>query len=114
MRLCINPTCQKPQNADNQLFCQTCGSELLLEGRYKVTTLLSDKGGCGNTYKVEDLRDNNQVKVLKVLILNYAKAVELFKQEAAVLQTLQYPGIPKGYESIEFFPKNNNTPCIVW
>ena len=115
MRLCINPNCQKPQNAENQIFCQTCGSELLLEGRYKVTTLLSDKGGCGNTYKVEDLRDNNQVKVLKVLTLNGAKVVELFKQEAAVLQKLEHPGIPKGYESMEFFPRDSQNPlhCLV-
>jgi serine/threonine protein kinase len=115
MSLCINPNCQKPQNLDNQLFCQTCGSELLLAGRYKVTKLLSDKGGFGKTYQVEDLHENNKVKVLKVLILNVAKAVELFKQEAAVLQKLQHPGIPKGYESIEFFPKNSQDPlhCFV-
>ena len=115
MRLCINPNCQKPENADNHLFCQTCGSELLLEGRYKVKERLSDKGGFGTTYLVEDLDDNNQVKVLKVLTLNGAKAVELFKQEAAVLQTLQHPGIPKGYEAIEFFPRNSQDPlhCFV-
>jgi formylglycine-generating enzyme required for sulfatase activity len=115
MSLCINPNCQKPENADNQLFCQSCGSELLLAGRYRVTKLLSDKGGFGRTYQVEDLHDNNKVKVLKVLILNVAKAVQLFKQEAAVLQKLQHPGIPKGYESIEFFPKNSQDPlhCLV-
>ena len=115
MRLCINPNCQRPQNADDRLFCQACGSQLLLAQRYTVTQLLSDKGGFGKSYKVEDVRDNNQVKVLKVLTLNDAKAVELFKQEAKVLQTLQHPGIPKGYEPIEFFPRNSPDPlhCLV-
>ncbi len=115
MSLCINPNCQKPQNPDNQLFCQNCGSELLLAGHYKVTQLLSDKGGFGKTYQVEDLYDNNKVKVLKVLILNVAKAVELFQQEAAVLQQLRHPGIPQGDGYIEFFPKNSQNPvhCFV-
>ena len=115
MSLCINPNCQKPQNPDNQLFCQTCGSELLLAGHYKVTQLLSDKGGFGKTYQVEDLYDNNKVKVLKVLTLNVAKAVELFQQEAAVLKQLRHPGIPQGDGYIEFFPKNSQNPvhCFV-
>ena len=115
MSLCINPNCQKPQNPDNQLFCQTCGSELLLAGHYKVTQLLSDKGGFGKTYQVEDLYDNNKVKVLKVLTLNIAKAVELFQQEAAVLKQLRHPGIPQGDGYIEFFPKNSQNPvhCFV-
>jgi len=115
MSLCINPNCQKPQNPDNQLFCQNCGSELLLAGHYKVTQLLSDKGGFGKTYQVEDLYDNNKVKVLKVLTLNVAKAVELFQQEAAVLQQLRHPGIPQGDGYIEFFPKNSQNPvhCFV-
>ncbi|WP_460202812.1 4-Cys prefix domain-containing protein [Scytonema sp. NUACC21] len=34
MCLCINPQCPKLQNPDNILFCQACGSELLLEGQY--------------------------------------------------------------------------------
>jgi formylglycine-generating enzyme required for sulfatase activity len=115
MRLCINPNCRKPENADNQIFCQNCGSEILLAGRYKVTQLLSDKGGFGKTYQVEDSAKNNIVKVLKVLTLNVPKAVELFQQEAAVLQQLNHPGIPQGDGYIEFFPKNSQDPlhCFV-
>ncbi|WP_334692108.1 4-Cys prefix domain-containing protein [Nostoc sp.] len=40
MTLCINPQCPRPQNSKNILFCQACGSELLLEGRYRVTRQL--------------------------------------------------------------------------
>ncbi|NJM88280.1 MAG: hypothetical protein HC847_15050 [Hydrococcus sp. RU_2_2] len=36
MSLCINPRCPNPQNQDTLLFCTSCGSELLLEGRYRV------------------------------------------------------------------------------
>ncbi|MEL6165363.1 MAG: 4-Cys prefix domain-containing protein, partial [Cyanobacteria bacterium J06628_3] len=33
----MNPNCPKPEdNPDNIIFCLGCGSELLLQGRYKV------------------------------------------------------------------------------
>ncbi|EDX73493.1 hypothetical protein MC7420_3667 [Coleofasciculus chthonoplastes PCC 7420] len=40
MSLCINPKCQNSDNPDNLLYCQSCQSELLLEGRYRVISLL--------------------------------------------------------------------------
>ncbi|MEH2297540.1 MAG: 4-Cys prefix domain-containing protein [Nostoc sp.] len=65
MSLCINPNCQNPDNPDNLLRCQSCGSELLLEGRYRVTRLLSDQGGYGDIYEIRDR--SGIAKVLKVL-----------------------------------------------
>ncbi|BAZ32895.1 general secretion pathway protein H [Cylindrospermum sp. NIES-4074] len=65
MSLCINPKCPNAQNPDNILFCQTCGSELLLEGRYRVASILGS-GGFGKTFAVSDARSNT-TKVLKVL-----------------------------------------------
>ena len=43
--LCINPNCPNPKHSDDDVFCLSCGSELLLNGRYHVTRLLSDKRG---------------------------------------------------------------------
>lgn len=64
---------------------------------------------------VQYLDKKNEIKVLKVLTLNVPQALELFQQEAAVLQRLKHPGIPQGYEYIEFFPKNSQNPvhCFV-
>ncbi len=76
MSLCINPNCPHPENPDNSLFCNTCGSELLLAGRYRVRQLLSGKGGFGRTYEVSQ---GSTTKVLKVLINHQPKAIELFK-----------------------------------
>jgi len=92
MSLCINPQCQKLENSDTVLFCQSCGSELLIDGRYRVQRLLG-QGGFGLTYEVLDL--NSRPKVLKILTDNHPKYVELFQQEARVLGIMNHPGIPQ-------------------
>ena len=89
MSLCINPHCPNPNNSDTQLFCNSCSSELLLEGRYRVMRQMGS-GGFGKTYEVSDYVEqsahhNNSVKVLKVLTNNDPKYVELFQREAQVL-----------------------------
>ncbi|MBO1068757.1 MAG: SUMF1/EgtB/PvdO family nonheme iron enzyme [Dolichospermum sp. DEX189] len=115
MSLCINSNCPKPQNPDNILFCQACGSEVLLQQRYRVQCQLG-RGGFGVTYEINEVR-TNQAKVLKVLINNDHKAVELFKQEADVLSQLHHSGIPHveldAY--FEYYPYNSQNPihCLV-
>ncbi len=114
LSLCINPHCKKQQNFYTLLFCKGCGSELLIDGRYRAIGELG-QGGCGKTYEVLDL--HSQPKVLKVLLNNHPKYVELFQQEAEVLGLLNHPGIPKldldGY--FLFFPRSSQEPlhCIV-
>ncbi|BDA75385.1 hypothetical protein CAL7716_095510 [Calothrix sp. PCC 7716] len=115
MSLCINPRCTQPDNPDSVLFCQSCGSEMLLQGRYRVLRLLGE-GGFGMTYEVIGVRSSIP-KVLKVLTNNTPKAVELFQQEAQVLSQLEHPGIPKverdGY--FVYLPRNSQEPihCLV-
>ena len=114
MSLCINPGCSELNNYRDMLFCQACGSELLLQGRYRVKSKLGG-GGFGETYELTD--NTGQAKVLKVLIDNRPKAVELFQREAEVLKILNHPGIPKvekdGY--FLYFPRNSqkHLHCLV-
>lgn len=114
MSLCINPSCPNPQNLETQLFCQSCGSELLLAGRYRVICKLGS-GGFGKTYEVSEY--DGTLKVLKVLINNDPKYVELFQREAQVLTRLKHQGIPKAEPDAYFllFPKNSQQPlhCLV-
>ena len=112
MSLCINPQCQNPNNSDTQLRCQSCGSELLLEGRYRVIRLLG-QGGFAKTYEVSDR--TNIPKVLKVLSKNDPKPVEQFQREAEILTRLSYSGIPQGEEYFTFFPQNSqeSVHCLV-
>jgi serine/threonine protein kinase len=102
---------------DSSRFCQSCGSELILQQRYRVMRLISDKSGFGKVYEAYE---RNVPKILKVLKDNYnrsTKAVELFQQEADVLSQLHHPGIPliepNGY--FQFFPKDSSEPlhCLI-
>jgi serine/threonine protein kinase len=112
MSLCVNPNCPKPENPDSIQFCQSCGSELQLAKRYRVTRLLSPKGNFGKIYEVSD---TGTPKLLKVLTSDRPQAVELFQQEAQALSQINHPGIPKGEGNFIFFPRNSKTPlhCLV-
>ena len=114
MSLCINPDCSDFINSHDVRFCGLCGSELLLQGRYRVERKLGG-GGFGKTY---ELRDNTgQYKVLKVLSDNDPKLVDLFRREAEVLSILNHSGIPKVESDAYFiyFPKNSQKylHCLV-
>jgi serine/threonine protein kinase len=90
MSLCINPQCAQSANSDRMLFCQSCGSELLLAGKYRVDQVMSKKGGFGDTYEVTE---RGVLKVLKLLKSNNDKAIELFDREYRVLESLAGEGI---------------------
>ncbi len=108
MSLCINPTCPQPNHPDNDenRFCQSCGSQLELVGRYRVMRLLSDKTGFGKVYEAYEQDKPKIVKVLKENLNSDAKAVELFQQEAAVLGHLDHPGIPKEEGYFQYQTRN--------
>ncbi|MEM8780760.1 MAG: protein kinase, partial [Cyanobacteria bacterium P01_G01_bin.49] len=98
---CINPNCPNPQNPKSEFSCQACGTEIFLEGRYRVIKELGG-GGIGRIYEIE-IQDTT--KVLKVFKLDKNKspdAFRLFKQEVDVLAKLNHPGIPK-VESDSYF-----------
>ncbi|MCT7951115.1 serine/threonine protein kinase [Ancylothrix sp. C2] len=108
MTLCINPNCPNPNNQanNNSRFCQSCGTNLLLENRYRIQRILSDKTGFGKIYEAEEAGNPKILKILKDELNNNLKAVELFEQEANVLGQLNHPGIPKVDGYFQFSTKN--------
>ncbi len=121
MIYCINPKCEQQENPSHLNYCQACGSQLLLKGRYRVLHHLKT-GGFGQTYEVDD---NGTKKVLKVLRQEQfthpeqiEKVVALFKQESEVLSQLNHPGIPKVEPDsyFSYLPQNRQQPpvhCLV-
>jgi WD40 repeat protein/predicted Ser/Thr protein kinase len=114
---CLNPNCPNPADPSNakRRTCTQCGSELLLQGRYRAVKQLGG-GGFGKTFEIVDERVKAH-KVLKVLLKEHPKAVSLFQQEAKVLSHLRHPGIPKVDEDgyFTFLPKGSREPihCLV-
>ncbi|BAY21924.1 serine/threonine protein kinase [Calothrix sp. NIES-2100] len=97
MSLCINPVCSQPNQSGQgeHRFCQSCGSQLQLLGRYRVMRLLCDKSGFSQVYEASEQDTPKILKVLKEDISHEPKVVELFQQEVTVLKQLNHPGIPK-------------------
>jgi len=112
---CLNPKCPNPSDPANtgKSACIHCGSELLLQGRYRLVAPLGG-GGFGKTFEVDD---KGTRKVLKVLLKEHPKAVELFKQEADVLVRLRHPGIPKvdrdGYFTFSPAHSTESFHCLI-
>ncbi|HEY9710218.1 MAG TPA: serine/threonine-protein kinase [Oculatellaceae cyanobacterium] len=119
MSLCINPRCPQssdPLNANNNI-CRNCGSELLLQQRYRVIRLLSDTSGFGTVYEADDQGERKILKVLKEHLNAQPKAVELFQKEAIVLSQLRHPGIPRveedGYFTFLVRDSDKSFHCLV-
>lgn len=99
---CLNPTCPKPINPDDGKFCQGCGRQLRLRGRYCPLQPLG-QGGFGRTFLALDLdvpsRPSCVIKQFAFSEQNRAawqKAIALFRQEAVRLDELGgHPQIPK-------------------
>ncbi|MEH2437718.1 MAG: protein kinase [Nostoc sp.] len=108
MSLCINPVCPKPNHPDNHQnrFCQSCGSHLELLGRYRVTSLLSNKTGVSKVYEAYEKDTPKILKILKEDLSDDAKTVELFQQEVTVLGQLKHPGIPKEDSYFQYQTRN--------
>ncbi len=94
MSYCINPKCQKRQNPDALEHCQACGSSLIVNERYRLVRPLRELDARHLT-EIFEVDNWGTPKVLKVLTSNRRRLVELFEQEAQVLQRLKHLGIPK-------------------
>ncbi len=103
MSYCIHPNCSKRINPADLEFCQTCGTKLLINGRYQIVQPLRI-GQCYNSeiFEVKDFNDRGTSKVLKSLAPrhNTTKLAELFEKEAQALIWLssewqKHPGIPQ-------------------
>lgn len=118
MSLCINPHCRQPNHPDNSasLTCCTCGSDLLLQGRYRVMRLISTQSGFGRVYEAYERNIPRILKVLKEIYSHNDKVLELFRREAQVLSQLNHPGCPMSIATAIFniSPKTAPSRCTAW
>jgi eukaryotic-like serine/threonine-protein kinase len=123
---CINKNCDDRQNSSNAQYCQSCGTALLINNRYRLIQTLRE---LDYEYNAEifialDYQDKSvnkteegeyKQKILKVLTKKNPYFIELFQQEQTLLMQFQHPGIPRGEDAFEVFvPKSNsNLRCLV-
>ncbi|NJL79432.1 MAG: serine/threonine protein kinase [Richelia sp. SM2_1_7] len=115
---CVNPNCPRPypQPWGNK-FCLSCGAKLQLQNRFIPLERLGS-GGFARIYTVWDIETQTE-KVLKVLVETSTKALELFAQEAEVLQRLKHPGTPQVEDNGYFFHNLSSSmteldlPCLI-
>ncbi len=107
---CVNPNCSRPypQPWGNK-FCLACGAQLQLQDRFIPLERLGS-GGFARIYTVWDIKTQTE-KVLKVLVETSPKALELFAQEAEVLQRLKNKGVPQ-VELDGYFFHNLSSPNL--
>ncbi|WP_069789469.1 protein kinase domain-containing protein [Cyanobacterium sp. IPPAS B-1200] len=98
---CVNPECPSPKNHPKLKNCNACGSNLILNRRYRVIKRLG-KGGFGATFVGVDLINKDDplcvVKQLRPIVDDpqaFKMALSLFKREAKTLAKINHPQIPK-------------------
>ena len=81
MNYCLNPWCQARANLDNTEIqtCQTCGTPLLIDDRYRLLQPLRELDGQAYTeiFEVVDTKEADTHKVMK--ILRSSELLEMFQ-----------------------------------
>ena len=114
MSHCLNPECLQ-QNPPGTIFCQRCGSKLVLQERYRGIRVIGE-GGFGRTFLAVDEQRLDTLCVIKQFLPQQSgssalgKATELFKQEAVRLRDLgKHSHIP---DLLAFFPQEGRLYLI--
>lgn len=102
MTHCVTPGCPNPRNPDTAQHCQSCGSRLLLQQRYRPMRPIG-QGGFGKTFLAVDeqipLKPSCVIKQFSFPTHDresYNTAARLFRQEALRLNQLGgHPQIPQ-------------------
>lgn len=114
MTYCINPCCSQRQNPNEREFCQSCGTSLIINERYKILRPLRklDKYHDTEVFEIDNL---GTTKVLKVLISDRHGLIELFEREVNILKQIQHLEVPQVDTNFKFFlPKSGKQlHCLV-
>ncbi|NEP13811.1 MAG: protein kinase [Symploca sp. SIO2C1] len=116
MSYCLNPNCRQQENPQENNFCQSCGSMLLLRERYRALRIIG-QGGFGKTFlAVDEDKPSKPECVIKQFlpqvqgIKNIQHAAKLFEQEAVRLDELgKHSQIP---ELLAYFEQNDQLYLI--
>ena len=114
MSYCINPDCSDRCNPNSLKYCQSCGSSLIIQGRYRITKPLRQLDRQHHT-EVFEVEDGGRAKILKVLTSDRSRLVELFKQESEILAQLPSLSVAQLDNYFTFSPhqRDKKLHCLV-
>ncbi|MGB7415913.1 MAG: CHASE2 domain-containing protein, partial [Thermosynechococcaceae cyanobacterium] len=114
MSFCINPDCAQRQNAEQDNYCQTCGTSLVINERYRIIRPLRglDTQHVTEVFEVDNL---GVPKVIKVLVNQRRRLVTLFEQEAQILKELKHLSVSRVDNYFHFTPEQGpkDLLCLV-
>ena len=100
MSHCYNPHCQHREHPDAAAVCQTCGTPLLLNARYRlIAPLCQRRFAATEIFRIIDEHNPDLPLVLKTLISPESKVQELFAREQQLLVKVSHTGIPRGHDT---------------
>jgi serine/threonine protein kinase len=119
--LCINSSCSKTKRPLSEITCGNCGSNLILNNRYRVMDIIilekRHQVEQYTFYDAVDIIDNEKSKVIKVLHTVNQEEILRFERSADVLTKNWFEGIPKvdkgGYFQIRFANDPIPASCLV-
>ena len=94
MSYCINPWCFERHNRDEREFCESCGTSLTINERYRILRPLRKLNSCHHT-EIFEIDNLGKTKVLKVLTSDRRRLIKSFEQEAKFLNQLQHLDVPQ-------------------
>jgi serine/threonine protein kinase len=108
MSYCLNLACPNPENSPQTDICGTCGSLLLLQGRYRATKLIGT-GGFGRTFlAIDKSQPFNSTCVIKQFLPQISAsehlktALKLFRSEGMRLSEIgKHPQLPQLFAFFE-------------
>jgi serine/threonine protein kinase len=99
---CINPLCASRENQDSSIVCESCGTPLTINGRFKLIKPLRNLATADEIelFDALDLTGSynsppNQLKIIKVLKSSSTLRRTLFRRGAEILMSLVHSRIPK-------------------
>jgi CHASE2 domain-containing sensor protein/tRNA A-37 threonylcarbamoyl transferase component Bud32 len=113
MSYCINPKCLNRYNADDLERCLSCSSSLVINERYRLIKPLRKLNQQHST-EIFEIDNLGTIKVIKILTSKRQRLIELFEQEAELLQKFQNQHIPRVYAYFVFSLDNGQKlRCLV-
>ncbi|MFS0519510.1 tetratricopeptide repeat protein [Nostoc sp. UIC 10607] len=116
MSYCINPKCKQRQNPDDIERCLNCGTELLIDQRFRLIKPLRPLDFRYNTEIFEVVDDEGTHKVIKVLGSQKPKEISLLERETLTLQLFNHPGIPRVIDDLFTVTLHNSSSdlhCLI-